>query len=208
MMSNPHQLLGNLQRGILFILSAPAGTGKTTLIHRLKDEFSCVVQSISSTTRSPRSNERDGVDYLFLTRDAFEEKAKEGEFLEYVELYGHYYGTSKVWVENQLNQGKHVFLVIDTQGALQLQQKEAEHALLQRVVYIFVEPPSMETLRLRLEGRGTETAAVMEQRLNEAEREMEAASHYDYLIVNDDLETAYQTLKCIVVAEEHKIGQR
>lgn len=195
------KLVGNLSHGILFILSAPAGTGKTTLIQRLKKEFPNIVQSISTTTRSPRATEHEGVDYFFLDKEAFEKKIVVGEFLEHVELYGYHYGTSKVWVEHQLASGKHVFLVIDTQGAHQLQQ----HKIAEKVVYIFVLPPSLQVLQQRLESRGTETPVTLQKRLGEAEREIEASVHYDYRIVNDDLETAYQVLKSIVIAEEHRV---
>ena len=111
------KLLGNAKRGLAFIVSAPAGTGKTTLVQMLTDEFPCVVANISYTTRQPRGDEVHGRDYHFLTVAEFEEKIVAGDFLEHVELYNNYYGTSRRWIESQLDAGKHVVLVIDTQGA-------------------------------------------------------------------------------------------
>lgn len=192
------KLLGNLKKGLVFILSAPAGTGKTTLVEKALKEFPSVVQSISYTTRLPRPGEMDGVNYHFVSRQEFEEKIGQGEFLEYVELYGDYYGTSRKWVADQQNRGKHVILVIDTQGGLKL-KKEIPSIL------IFTKPPSMEELRARLLKRKTESAEKIEQRLKWATKEIEEGRHYDYQIINDDLDVAYQVLKSILIAEEHHI---
>lgn len=192
------KVLGNLKRGLLFVLSAPAGTGKTTLMHMLADEFDCVVQSISSTTRMPRPGEIDGKNYHFLSKEEFERKIAANEFLESVQLYGFYYGTSKCWVEEQLQQGRHVVLVIDTQGAVLLKQ-------CCQAVYIFIAPPSLEVLAQRLVLRNTETAEHIAARLSIARDEIAAASAYDYCIVNDDLAVAYQVLRSIIIAEEHRV---
>lgn len=191
-------LLGNRNRGRLFILSAPAGTGKTTLVRMLTEEFPCVVASISLTTRAPRDGEVDGIDYFFTTKEIFEGKIRAGEFLEHVELYGERYGTSRSWVEAQLNEGKHVILVIDVQGARLLRDQVD-------AVTIFVSPPSMEELERRLRKRRTEAASVIEQRLAWAKKEMEASGEYDYRIINDDLANAYQVLRSILIAEEHRL---
>lgn len=200
-MSNNQHMIGKRPYGLLFVLSAPAGTGKTTLVERLVRDFPCIVQSISYTTRKMRLNEKAGDHYCFVNEETFEKKILEGEFLEYVRLYGDYYGTSKVWVEEQRKLGKHVFLVIDTQGALQLMESIDAS-------FIFLKPPSMEVLRQRLVSRGTETQESMEKRLSWAQKEMEAAHYYDYQIVNDDLESAYQVLLSIVIAEEHKTCEK
>lgn len=190
------KLLGNLKRGLLFIVSAPSGTGKSTLVDRLVKEFpQAVVRSRSSTTREPRGSEQNGVDYDFLTREAFE---KQTDFLERVEIYGHLYGTRRSVVERLLNEGKHVILVIDTQGALKL-KKEVE------ATYIFISPPSFEELERRLKGRHTEDPEAVQKRLEWSKREMQMVSFYDYNIVNDELESAYQIFKSILIAEEHKI---
>jgi len=194
----PLPILGNLKKGLLFILSAPAGTGKTTLVQLLTNEFHCVVASISFTTRQPRPGEIGGVHYNFLSEEEFISRIAADEFLEYVELYGHYYGTSRIWVEQQLDKGKHVVLVIDTQGARQLRKK-------MKLVTIFVSPPSVEELERRLMLRKTESNEVIERRLAWAKKEMCAQKEYDYVVINDDLATAYQALRSIFVAEEHRV---
>ncbi len=150
------KVLGNLKQGLVFVLSAPAGTGKTTLVRLLIQEFPCVVQSISYTTRAPREGEIHGKDYNFITREEFEKKIKANEFLEYVNLYGDYYGTSLAWVNARLKEGKHVILVIDAQGGLQLLGKYP-------ATFIFIKPPSLEVLRQRLLKRRTETLETLEK---------------------------------------------
>lgn len=179
--------------GRLFIISAPAGTGKTTLVDRLKKEYPHqLTQSISCTTRSPRQGEVDGKDYVFLTKKAFEERIKRGDFLEHAHVFGEYYGTLKEMVRREQSKGKDVILVIDTQGALELKKTVA-------VTTIFMIPPSMEVLEERLKSRETETPAALKKRLEWALHEMEQAKHYDYNIINDDLEKAYETLKKIII---------
>jgi guanylate kinase len=195
------KLLGNLKQGLAFVVSAPAGTGKTTLVQMLTHAFPMVTHSISCTTREPREKEVSGGHYHFLKKEDFKKKILSNEFLEYVELYGNYYGTSKETVTEQLKCGKHVILTIDTQGALQLKGKFA-------ATYIFISPPSLEVLRKRLIQRRTETAELIEKRLAWASKEMQAASLYDYNIVNDDLNIAYQALLSIIVAEEHRVCNR
>lgn len=191
------KLLGNLKKGLIFVVSAPAGTGKTTLVQKLCKEFSTVLQSVSYTTRPKRYNEASGDHYHFVTKDTFEKKIIEEEFLEYVKLYGDYYGTSKKWVENKLALGKHVILVIDTQGALQLVDTlDAQ--------FIFIAPPSLKELEKRLIIRNTDSKEAIAKRLEWAKKEMEAAHYYDYLIVNDSLEIAYDALRSVVIAEEHR----
>lgn len=192
------RLLGALPRGLVFIVSAPAGTGKTTLVQLLVEEFSCVVSSVSFTTRAPRPGEINGVHYHFVTEEAFAQKISKGEFLEYVRLYGDYYGTSRVWLEEQRQQGKHVVLVIDTQGAMQLKGKID-------AITVFVSPPSIAELERRLLLRKSEPPDVIEQRLQWAHEEMRAQEHYNYKVINDDLNIAYQALRSILIAEEHKI---
>lgn len=187
-------LLGNHKRGLLFVVSAPAGTGKTTLVQMLNREFPEVVASISYTTRTPRTGEISGTHYHFVGLEEFEERVAAGEFLEHVQLYGTYYGTSGIWVEDQLSRGKHVILTIDTQGVRQLRGVIP-------TVSIFIAPPSREELRRRLLARKTESEEVIQRRLDWAEKELEAASEYDYRIVNDVLDIAYQTLRSVVIAE-------
>jgi guanylate kinase len=158
----------------------------------LTQEIPNVVRSISCTTRAPRAGEQNGRDYHFLTRQEFEAKIAKGDFLEYAQVYGDYYGTSREFVEKQLEEGKLVVLVIDTQGAMKLKGKIP-------ATYIFISPPSFEILKERLIRRKTETPQLIEERLKWAKHEMEMVKHYDYCIVNDDLEVAYNTLKKIVL---------
>jgi len=195
------KVLGERKEGLLFVVSAPAGTGKTTLVDRLELEFSSVVRSISYTTREPREGEVDGKDYHFIKNEEFEKMVEKGLFLEYVTLYDHCYGTSRRWVADQQKKGNHVILVIDTQGALRLKGVVP-------AVFVFVSPPSLEELSRRLEKRKTESDEARERRLAWAKVELEAARYYDYLIVNDDLDVAYEVLRSIVIAEGHKINER
>ncbi len=190
-------VLGTLDRGLVFVISAPAGTGKTTLVRMLTEEFDCVVESVSCTTRKPRANEKEGVDYFFVSEARFQAMIKEGEFLEYAHVFGHYYGTSRHSLEKQLKRGKHVILVIDTQGAEQV-KKQID------AIHIFIRPPNFDELKQRLHGRQSETKEAIATRLSWAERELEAAKHYDYQVVNQDLKTAYEILRSILIAEEHK----
>lgn len=192
------QLVGKSPKGLLFILSAPAGTGKTTLVRMLQNEFPAIAVSISCTTRAPRGDEVADKDYHFLSHKEFEQKIHSGEFLEYAEVFGNYYGTKRQHVEDLLNRGKHVFLVIDTQGALQLKGKIP-------AIFIFLSPPSTEQLRERLINRKTETEQTMEHRLSWAEKEVQMIPYYDYHVVNDELDIAYQILRSIVIAEEHRV---
>ena len=193
------QPLGNFSKGLVFVLSAPAGTGKTTLVSMLKEEFSCIEESVSSTTRNSRVCEEDGRDYFFVTHEEFQKSLVNEEFLEYSEVFGNLYGISKKQLQQKIDSGKHVFLVIDTQGVVHL-KKIAFNA-----VYIFLAPPSIEVLRDRLKKRQTEDEAKQIERLSWAEKEMSRSYMYDYLIINDDLNVAYSVLKSILIAEEHKI---
>jgi guanylate kinase len=195
------KLLGNLPKGLIFVLSAPAGTGKTTLVKMLQEEFDCVTESISCTTRLPRAGEIPNKDYRFLTLKEFEEKKEAGDFLEYAEVFGHYYGTSKDYVLSEQDKGKHVILVIDTQGALKLKGKIP-------ATFIFLKPPSLEELKTRLLKRRTESSKVIEERLAWAKEELERVKHYDYCIINDNLDTAYQVLRSILIAEERRVEKK
>ncbi|MDF2549961.1 MAG: Guanylate kinase [Chlamydiales bacterium] len=156
-----------------------------------------VATSVSCTTRKPRPQEVSGRDYYFISEAEFAAKIQAGAFLEHVHLFGNYYGTSLHEVEEKLRQGLSLFLVIDTEGALKLKNQVA-------ATRIFLAPPSLEELKRRLEGRRTESEEKIQERLSLAEKEMDQAEHYDYLIVNDQLDIAFDALKSIVVAEAHR----
>lgn len=191
-------LLGNLKKGLIFVISAPAGTGKTTLVRMLHEEFPSVVESISYTTRPMRPNEVAGRDYFFISPEEFEEMIAKGEFLEYAQVFGKaYYGTSKKFVESQIEKGKHVVLVIDTQGAMRIKE-------LLDAVFIFISPPNLDELRARLHRRKSENDEAIEHRLSWAEKEMAFLPEYNYHIINENLKTAYDVLRSILIAEEHK----
>ena len=176
----------------LFILSAPAGTGKTTLANMILKSFKgSVVQSISCTTRPPRSSEVEGKDYYFLSDDEFERRSQKGDFLEEAQVFKHRYGTLKETVEDYLKNGKNVLLVIDTQGAMQIKK-------LMDAVFIFIKPPSIQDLQSRLKLRNSETEESLKVRLSMAEKEIQMSPSYDHIIINDDLDTAFVDLKNLI----------
>ena len=184
--------------GLLFILSGPSGSGKSTLTHRLLAEVPGLAFSVSHTTRPPRPGERDGVDYHFVTREAFIalRDRKPSGFFEWAEVHGNLYGTAVDEVRSKLARGLDILLDIDVQGARQvLARPDGQDA-----VSVFVSPPSMAALAERLERRG-DAGDTFELRLRNAREEVACASDYAYLLVNDDLETAAAALKSIVIAE-------
>lgn len=191
-------VIGNLTKGLVFVMSAPAGTGKSTLSELIVSELAPhVVKCTTCTTRKPRKKEVPGKDYHFLSKEIFMQKRDAGEFLEWVEVFGHFYGTLKTSVEEATSHGKHVILVIDTQGALKLKD-------FYKAVFIFIAPPSMEELEERLTQRKTESPEMIEERLKWAETEIKRAESYDYFLVNEHLRTAVDVLKSIIIAEEHR----
>ena len=194
-----HKVLGNLSKGKLFILSAPAGTGKTTLARMASSEFPCVIESISYTTRQPRNGELEGHDYFFVSESTFHDLEKKGEFLEHATVFGNYYGTSRQFVQDHLNNGKHVLLVIDVHGAMNLKKMNLG------AVFIFIKPPSLLALKQRLMARNADSHESIEMRLSLAQHELTFEKEYDYQIINDNLLSAFEVLKAILIAEEHKI---
>ena len=179
------------KRGVLFVFSGPSGVGKGTLKAKLFEEFADrIAYSVSATTRGPREGEVDGKDYFFISRQEFERRAKNNEFLEHAEFAGNCYGTPRAYVEKLLDSGMNVVLEIDVQGALQVMKSMPE------CVSVFILPPSFEELEHRLRGRGTETEEKVRERLETAKRELPYAPQYDYQIVNGgDIEAAYQSLR-------------
>lgn len=187
-------------QGTLFVISAPSGAGKTSLVSEMLRQDSQLGVSVSHTTRPMREGEQDGVNYHFVSRDEFEAMISRGDFLEHADVFGNYYGTSQVWVRDTLAMGRDVILEIDWQGAQQVRR------LLPECVSIFIVPPSAEVLRKRLVGRGTDAADVVERRLAEAEEECRHAVEFDYLVVNDDFGVALQDLLSIVRSHRLKMA--
>lgn len=177
--------------GHLYIVSAPSGAGKTSLVKALLERDSQVVVSVSHTTRPRREGEIEGVDYNFVTPEQFEDKIEKGQFLEYAEVFENKYGTSQVWVKEQLDKGLDVILEIDWQGAEQVRR------LMPEARSVFILPPSREVLERRLRGRGTDTEEVIQRRLSKTVSEISHYSEFDYLIVNDDFETALADLASV-----------
>ncbi|WPC73937.1 guanylate kinase [Vibrio porteresiae] len=187
-------------KGTLYIVSAPSGAGKSSLISALleRNPTYAMKVSVSHTTRGMRPGEQNGVHYHFVQKEHFEELIAKGEFLEYAEVFGNYYGTSRVWIEETLNKGIDVFLDIDWQGARQIRQ-QMPHAK-----SLFILPPSREELERRLTARGQDSEAVIAKRMNEAQSEISHFSEYDYVIVNDDFDVAIMDFKAIIRAERLK----
>lgn len=188
------------RRGLLVIVSSPSGAGKTTLCHRLMDEFPVIRFSVSYTTRTPRPGERDGVDYRFVDGDTFQRMVEAGEFAEWAEVHGNRYGTPRAEVARALDGGVDVLFDIDWQGGRQLKTQFANDA-----VMIWVLPPSLKVLEERLRKRATDAPDVIERRLAMAKRELAEYAVYDYLVVNDQLDRAYDDLRAIYKASHLEI---
>ena len=187
------------RKGVLFVVSGPSGVGKGTVNKRLFEEFgNAVAFSVSATTRGPREGEVDGREYFFISRQEFEKRVANNEFLEHAEYAGNCYGTPRDYVLSLLQRGVSVILEIDVQGAMQVKRRMPES------VSVFILPPSFEELEHRLRGRGTETPEKIEKRLAAAKVEMARAPEYDYQIVNDDLDAAYARLREIFILETEK----
>lgn len=185
-------------RGLLFIVSAPSGTGKTTLAERLVQILPNLRLSRSYTSRAARAGEGDGVDYNFVSRAAFEAMIARGEFLEWADVFGNLYGTSAEDTERLLGSGQDLVLVIDVQGARQVKARGVDHTA------IFVLPPSFEILERRLRGRSVDSEAAMQRRLATARAEVGGYEEYDYLVINDELEPTVVRLQEIIAAERSR----
>ena len=187
-----------MNKGLLFVVSAPAGCGKDTILEQLFKKTDTVGYSVSATTRAPREGEVNGVHYYFKTREEFEEMIGAGEVLEYTEYCGNYYGTPKKGVEELLAQGKDVILKIEVEGAMNIKRSFPECCL------VFILPPSLAELERRLRKRGTETEDKILLRTAQAKNELEFAKNYDYLIVNGELEVAVDDLLAVIRAEKRR----
>lgn len=179
------------RKGVLLVLCAPSGAGKTTLASRLRERYPSLAFSLSCTTRPKRADEKDGVHYQFLTQDGFEAHREANFFAEWADVHGHLYGTPRAQLEKALYAGTDVLFDIDVQGAKQLKQS------LDYGTFVFVFPPTFEELRLRLEKRSTETIDAIEKRLAHAAKEIAEAHWFDTWIMNNDLDTAFQQLCCV-----------
>ena len=188
-----------MSRGVLVVVSGFSGAGKGTIMKSLMAKYDNYALSVSATTRSPRPGEEDGREYFFRTREEFEEMIRQDQLIEYAQYVENYYGTPRTYVEEQLAAGRDVILEIEIQGARKIKKKFPE------AVLVFVTAPSMAELKGRLVGRGTESQEVIRQRLARAAKEAEGVEEYDYLLVNDDLEKAVDTLHDIIQSEHHSM---
>jgi len=185
--------------GTLFIISAPSGAGKTSLLTKLVQEQADIRTSVSHTTREKRPGEEDGSDYHFTTVEAFQQMTSEAAFLEQAEVFGNYYGTEEAWVDAQLSQNTDIILEIDWQGAQQVRKLKSE------AVSIFILPPSKEALFERLNGRGQDSDEVINKRMAQAEEEMSHFLEYDYIIINDQFSEALEQLKAIFLSQRLRL---
>ncbi len=180
--------------GNLFIVSAPSGAGKTSLVSALLKSNRHIALSISYTTRAPRAGEVDGKDYHFVSREQFLEMAQKGDFLESAEVYGNLYGTSQSWIEKELVSGRDILLEIDWQGAEQVRR------LMPHAISIFILPPSLSALETRLQGRGQDSPDVIARRMQAARDDISHVAEFDYVIINDKLDEALKQLDAVVIA--------
>ena len=190
-----------MAEGILLIISGPSGVGKGTVCRHLMTIKEAVKLSVSTTTRSPRPGEKEGIEYNFTTPARFKEMISEGAFLEWAVVHGHYYGTTLSTVRNHLDRGEDLILEIDVQGASQVREKSPDS------VSIFLAPPSLKALEKRITGRGTETAEKINRRLTTARREMDAYHFYNYVVVNDTVDHAAALIGAIIDAEKCKVSR-
>ena len=183
-------------RGMLVVLSAPSGCGKTSIVERLLKRHQDWVRSISATTRKPRVDEKDAQDYFFYSKQDFEQKAREGKMLEYAVIYGNLYGTPREFAEDQVVQGKTVIMTIDVQGAGQIMESWGKERPL---ISIFILPPSVKVLRERLTGRKTESPEEIEKRIEIAQDEIKAAKLYNHTVINQNLDQAVLEIEEIIL---------
>ncbi len=185
----------NVKRGKIFVFSAPSGSGKSTIVKTMLKEFPQLVFSVSATTRKKRSDEIEGKHYYFISENEFKKKIDSGRFIEWEQFYDYYYGTLKKVVEQNLTEGKSVVLEVDVKGALEIKKVYPNSVL------IFIVPPSIEELKIRLVKRNTETEDDLIKRVKRAEMELSFESQFDYAVINDDLKNAINKVKEIVKKE-------
>lgn len=188
----------NIRTGTLYVFSAPSGAGKTSLVKALLEKTPNIGVSVSHTTRAPREGEVNGKDYNFVSQQEFQDLIGQAAFLEHAQVFDNFYGTSQIWVEQELQAGRDVILEIDWQGAEQIRKQMPE------MISVFILPPSRDELLKRLTGRGTDSQEIIERRMEDAESEMSHYGEFNYLIINDDFETALQQLHAIVIARRQR----
>ncbi|MCT4606410.1 MAG: guanylate kinase [Marinisporobacter sp.] len=190
-----------IKEGLLLVISGPSGTGKGTVCKELLKIEKDIKLSISATTREPRNGERNGVNYHFLEKDVFERQIEQGEFLEYAKVYDNYYGTPKKYVIDEIKEGNNVLLEIDIQGALQVKEKYPKG------IFIFILPPSMNELKKRIVGRGTESEEAIQKRFGSALDEINYVKEYDYFVINDEVKEAVKKIRALIRAENCKVSE-
>ena len=189
-------------KGLLIVVSGPSGAGKGTICNKLINEMDNIKLSISMTSRPPRGKEVNGKEYYFVTKEEFEEKIKNDQFLDYAVVHhNNYYGTPKANIEEDLSKGKNVLLEIDIQGALKVKEK------VQEAIFIFIMPPSMKVLKERLTNRNTESEDKVFERFKTAYKEINDYKKYNYVVVNDEIETAVDKVKSIIMAEKCRVDR-
>ncbi|WP_151410502.1 guanylate kinase [Anaerococcus sp. Marseille-P9784] len=188
-----------MNKGFLLVISGPSGVGKGTVLHDLMNTQENLVYSVSATTRKKRDGEIEGVSYFYKSHEEFEKMISEDKFLEYAYVHNNYYGTPKDFVEKKISEGKIVVLEIDVQGAVNVKNNT------DNAVFIFLAPPSLSELKNRIVGRGTETENDINLRMNNARKELEYIKYYDYLVINDHINSAINSVNEIINAEKHKV---
>ncbi|WP_314584172.1 guanylate kinase [Paenibacillus terrigena] len=190
-----------MSKGLLIVLSGPSGVGKGTVCTALRKKMPNLIYSVSATTRQPRMGEEEGVNYFYKSREQFLDMIEHNQLLEYAEYVGNYYGTPRDFVEQTINEGKDIILEIEVQGALQVKKSFPQG------VFIFLLPPSLDELKDRIKGRGTENETIIDHRMSVAEEEINMIEYYDYAVVNDEIEHACRRIDAIITAEHCKISK-
>ncbi|GIP41865.1 guanylate kinase [Paenibacillus sp. J45TS6] len=191
-----------MSKGLLIVLSGPSGVGKGTVCTALRKRVPNLTYSVSATTRQPRLGEENGVNYFFKSREQFLDMIEKDELLEHAEYVGNYYGTPRDFVEQTLESGKDIILEIEVQGALKVKEKFPEG------IFVFLLPPSLDELKDRIQGRGTENQATIDHRMTVAAEEISLLEKYDYAVVNDEIDLACKRIESIIIAEHCKVAKK
>ncbi|WP_211745319.1 guanylate kinase [Paenibacillus sp. Marseille-Q4541] len=191
-----------MSKGLLIVLSGPSGVGKGTVCTALRKQVPNLTYSVSATTRQPRLGEENGVNYFFKSREQFLDMIEKDELLEHAEYVGNYYGTPRDFVEQTLESGKDIILEIEVQGALKVKEKFPEG------IFVFLLPPSLDELKDRIQGRGTENQATIDHRMTVAAEEISLLEQYDYAVVNDEIDLACKRIESIIIAEHCKVAKK